>query len=200
MADGFPAYSHVPAHGGRPIFRPYDGAPLFRKTRLYWRLRFDFSFYSGYEGHEDYEDDAWIPPGMVRDGAGRYHLEWDILPSYGTEPPYDLAASNFDHVFNISANGTVSPGGYGPVGANTTRFYIVRGSEEYAEGITVYVRAPGSEGVGTGTIPCTFPASGVHPAVIHGSAPGPMFGAEDFEVSVTLSQLPRHPLCAHAAP
>ena len=196
MADGDPAYSHVPSDAGAPLCESGGGAPLFRKTRLYWRLRFDFSFYSGYEGNEDYEDDAWIPPGMVRDGPGRYHLEWAILPSHGTEPPYDLSAADIDLWLTIDGNGNVTES-YGPQAANTVRFYIVRGAGHSVDGVEVYVRAPGSSGVSTGTIPCTFPASGAFPAVVHGTDPGPRYGAENFEVSVTLSQLPHHPLCAH---
>ena len=199
MTDGDPAYSHVPSDAGAPLCEAGGGAPLFRKTRLYWRLRFDFSFYSGYEGNEDYEDDAWIPPGMVRDGPGRYHLEWDILPSLGTVPPYDLAASDIDLAFDIDGSGNASEG-HGQQGANTVRFYILRGAGHSVDGVQVAVRASTAGIVYTNVIPCTFPASGVHPAIVHGSDPGPMFGAEDFAVSVTLSQLPHHPLCQHTTP
>lgn len=57
MSDGAPAYSHVPAHGGRPIYRPLDGAPLFRRTRTYWRCLWALDFVADWfgPGDEDWE-------------------------------------------------------------------------------------------------------------------------------------------------
>lgn len=200
MADGDLAYSHVPGDGGALLCESGGGRLLFRRKRVYWNLRFTWAFESGYEGAPpDYEEDSWIPRGMVRDGPGRYHLDWAVADSRGSlvttpsasEPPFDFSDASVDELFCIRANGNVQRS----VPANRagcTVFAIYRGDPDVPDGLRVTVCDEFSGEVQTNAMQTAWTA-----AAVSGTLAGPRYGAWDFAATVVLSALPHHPLCPH---
>ncbi len=200
MADGDMAYSHVPGAGGALLCESGGGRLLFRRKRVYWSLRFDWSFESGYDGSPPgYEEDSWIPRGMVRDGAGRYHLDWAVRTSHGgyvstpsdSEPPFDFSDASVDELFCIRANGNVQR----DVPANRsgcTVFAMYRGVQGVADGLRVTVDDEFGGRAGTNDLQTAWSA-----ATVSGTLAGPLYGAWDFAASITLSALRHHPLCPH---